>query len=150
MHAPRKIHLLLFVASMLSATRTTGRQFVQAAFQPQLNARRKFLQRSRAILFSSADSTNEPAKGAMAAASDDTLEAYRNPQNRNDQVFSAISANGGIKVTACTVRNLVNDMMIQHTMTEVPTEVRLMLCLPVVVDDLVHRFHQLLVLFDRL
>ena len=86
----------------------------------------------------------------MAAASDDTLEAYRNPQNRNDQVFSAISANGGIKVTACTVRNLVNDMMIQHTMTEVPTEVRLMLCLPVVVDDLVRRFHQLLVLFDRL
>jgi hypothetical protein len=47
---------------------------------------------------------------------------YRNKNNLRDQVFSAMSGDGGIKVTAATVRNLVNDMMLQHTLTETPTE----------------------------
>jgi molecular chaperone Hsp33 len=50
-------------------------------------------------------------------------EEYRNPNNRRDQVFSALSGDGGIKVTACTVRNLLNDCMLRHaTMTPVATE----------------------------
>jgi molecular chaperone Hsp33 len=50
--------------------------------------------------------------------------AYRNRNNIRDQVFSAISADGGIKVTAVTARNLLNDMMMKHTLTEVPTGAR--------------------------
>ena len=52
----------------------------------------------------------------------DTLSEYKNENNREDQVFSAISGDGGIKVTVATVRNIVNDFMIMHTMTEVPAD----------------------------
>ena len=50
------------------------------------------------------------------------LEQYRNTNNKKDQVFAAISGDGGIKVTAATVRNLVNDMSLQHSMTPTPTD----------------------------
>ena len=50
------------------------------------------------------------------------LEDYENPSNRDDQVFSAISEDGSVKITACTARNLVNDLMIMHTMTAVPAD----------------------------
>eukprot|EP00957_Ditylum_brightwellii_P055292 4190738-Ditylum_brightwellii.AAC.1 len=49
-------------------------------------------------------------------------EQYHNKNNLNDQVFSAISGDGGIKVTAATVRNLVNEFMIMHSLTEVPID----------------------------
>jgi molecular chaperone Hsp33 len=72
---------------------------------------------------SSEDSSNAAATPPTTASTETVpSEAYSNPKNRRDQVFSAISADGGIKVTACTVRNIVNDMMLQHTMTEVPAE----------------------------
>ena len=48
------------------------------------------------------------------------LSEYSNKNNLDDQVFSAISADGGLKVTVCTTRNLVNEFMIQHTMNVVP------------------------------
>ena len=113
---------------MLSATlASTRRHFVQAAFQSRTSIRFHGLQRQRPGLTQSfsADSADESSSKTTttASASDDPLQEYRNPKNRNDQVFSAMSADGGIKVTACSVRNLVNDMMIQHTMTEAPTEV---------------------------
>eukprot|EP00525_Craspedostauros_australis_P003953 CAMPEP_0198127338 /NCGR_PEP_ID=MMETSP1442-20131203/46923_1 /TAXON_ID= /ORGANISM="Craspedostauros australis, Strain CCMP3328" /LENGTH=374 /DNA_ID=CAMNT_0043787295 /DNA_START=178 /DNA_END=1302 /DNA_ORIENTATION=+ len=47
---------------------------------------------------------------------------YENKNNLDDQVFSAISGDGSIKVTACTVRNIINDVMIMHTMTAVPSD----------------------------
>ena len=50
------------------------------------------------------------------------LEDYANPSNLDDQVFSAISEDGSVKITACTARNLVNDLMIMHTMTAVPAD----------------------------
>ena len=50
------------------------------------------------------------------------LEEYENPSNRDDQVFSAISEDGSVKITACTARNLVNDLMMMHTMTAVPAD----------------------------
>lgn len=50
------------------------------------------------------------------------LEEFDNPSNRDDQVFSAISEDGSVKVTACTARNLVNDLMIMHTMTPVSAD----------------------------
>jgi molecular chaperone Hsp33 len=52
----------------------------------------------------------------------EALEEYVNESNRRDQVFSAMSADGSVKVTACTARNLLNDMMIMHTMTPVPAD----------------------------
>ena len=53
---------------------------------------------------------------------DNKLEDYQNKNNIRDQVFSAISADGSVKVTACTARNLLNDLMIAHTMTAVPAD----------------------------
>lgn len=52
----------------------------------------------------------------------DTAAQYDNKNNIRDQVVSAISGCGSVKVTACTVRNMVNEMMIQHTMTAVPAD----------------------------
>mmetsp|Transcript_61624 Transcript_61624/g.70835 ORF Transcript_61624/g.70835 Transcript_61624/m.70835 type:complete len:422 (+) Transcript_61624:72-1337(+) len=51
-----------------------------------------------------------------------SLKDYDNPSNRNDQVFSALSEDGSVKITACTARNIINDLMIMHTMTAVPAD----------------------------
>ena len=53
---------------------------------------------------------------------EDTDVDYSNVNNRDDQVFSAISSCGGMKVTVATTRNLVNDLMMMHTMNEVPAD----------------------------
>jgi hypothetical protein len=55
-------------------------------------------------------------------AEGDPFAEYRNKNNVVDQVFSAMSKDGSIKVTACTARNMINDLMIQHSMTTVPTD----------------------------
>lgn len=52
----------------------------------------------------------------------DQFQEYRNKNNMRDQVFSAMSQDGSIKVTACTARNVVNDLMIMHTMTAAPAD----------------------------
>ena len=54
--------------------------------------------------------------------SHDLFEQYRNENNVRDQVFSAISQDGSVKVTACTARNLVNDLMLAHTLTATPAD----------------------------
>ncbi|KAL9187953.1 hypothetical protein ACHAXT_006331 [Thalassiosira profunda] len=67
--------------------------------------------------------TSSPEEAAAASTASDTLpdlEKYRNKNNLDDQVFSAISGDGGLKVTVATIRNLLNEMMIQHTMNPVP------------------------------
>ena len=70
------------------------------------------------------------ASATSRYSSTDALDEYRNENNREDQVFSAISGDGGIKVTVATVRNIVNDLMIMHTLTEVPADAigRLVTC----------------------
>mmetsp|Transcript_1537 Transcript_1537/g.2168 ORF Transcript_1537/g.2168 Transcript_1537/m.2168 type:complete len:406 (+) Transcript_1537:135-1352(+) len=73
-------------------------------------------------LFSSDSDINTVEGNEKVENKTDPLEEYRNKSNRRDQVFSAISGDGGIKVTVCTIRNLVNDFMIQQTMTQVPSE----------------------------
>lgn len=64
--------------------------------------------------------------GARAMSTDsettDPMEVYRNKNNNRDQIFSAISGDGGIKVTVATIRNVINDASMQHTMTTVPTD----------------------------
>lgn len=77
--------------------------------------------------FISADRRTSPTR---RFSSNDALAPYKNENNREDQVFSAISGNGGIKVTVATVRNIVNDFMIMHTLTQVPADAigRLVTC----------------------
>ena len=123
------------------------RAIVVGAFRPALggvqssNKRLAFRQSNSAFLNSSArylsstessgeDSSNTPGGGTVDNDNDDKFAEYRNKNNRNDQVFSALSGDGGIKVTAATARNLLNDMMMKHTMTETPTEAlgRTMVC----------------------
>ena len=75
-------------------------------------------------------SSQVPEVEAEVNDPNDKFAIYRNRNNIRDQVFSAISGDGGIKVTAVTARNLLNDMMMKHTLTEVPTEAlgRTMIC----------------------
>lgn len=47
---------------------------------------------------------------------------YSNKNNIDDQAVSAISGCGGVKVTCATIRNMVNDAMIMHTMSAVPAD----------------------------
>ena len=70
----------------------------------------------------SSQSEGESDKNANVETKDHLLEEYRNKNNIRDQVFSAISADGSVKVTACTCRNLINDLMIAHTMTATPAD----------------------------
>ncbi len=79
-------------------------------------------------LYSGSKSNDRDSRKAKEAVADykqaglAPLEDYQNPSNRDDQVFSAISEDGSVKITACTARNLVNDLMIMHTMTAVPAD----------------------------
>lgn len=59
---------------------------------------------------------------AMSTSSTEPLEVYRNKNNSRDQIFSAISGDGGIKVTVATIRNIINDASMQNTMTPVSTD----------------------------
>jgi len=56
------------------------------------------------------------------ATTENELDVYINESNRRDQVFSAMSEDGSVKITVCTARNLINDLMIMHTMTAVPAD----------------------------
>lgn len=71
---------------------------------------------------SSADesSSTAPLSSSAADTLSKNLEPYQNKNNLDDQVFSAMSADGGLKVTVATIRNLLNEFMIQHTMNPVP------------------------------
>ena len=60
----------------------------------------------------------EPGPGPGPGA----LDPFQNRNNVDDQVFSAISGDGGVKVTVATIRNLLNDGMIMHSMTAVPMD----------------------------
>lgn len=66
--------------------------------------------------------SNENGGSPSSLSKEDKFSAYRNKNNVRDQVLSAISGDGGIKVTVATVRNLVNDVMMQHTMTALPAD----------------------------
>jgi molecular chaperone Hsp33 len=61
-------------------------------------------------------------KGRRAEDRVEALAAFRNRNNVEDQVFSAISRDGGIKVTAVTCRNLLNDLMMQQTLSAVSAD----------------------------
>ena len=68
-------------------------------------------------------STSEKSdESSVQVDSNDPFQEYRNKNNMKDQVFSAISKDGQVKVTACTARNIINEMMIQHTMTATPAD----------------------------
>jgi hypothetical protein len=65
-------------------------------------------------------SESSSASTSTSSTSPSNVEQYRNPNNLDDQVFAAISADGGLKVTVATIRNLLNEMMIQHSMNPLP------------------------------
>lgn len=73
-------------------------------------------------LSSSAGSGSEGAPGPEPGPGPGALDPFQNRNNVDDQVFSAISGDGGVKVTVATIRNLLNDGMIMHSMTAVPMD----------------------------
>ena len=66
----------------------------------------------------------DAAESASTASSSSSSSSskFENKNNIDDQIVSCLSGDGGVKVTACTVRNLVNDMMIAHNLTPVPID----------------------------
>ena len=56
------------------------------------------------------------------SAPPDALSRFQNPNNNADQIFSALSSDGTLKVTTCTIRNLLNEMMLQHNMNPIPAD----------------------------
>jgi molecular chaperone Hsp33 len=126
-------------AFMLLALASRHCWFRSSAFSPLVitaTAANRITQR----FFSSSDPTDDDNKNGslfttttcknQTESNSDPFAEFRNKNNRDDQVFSAISKDGGIKVTVATIRNLVNDCMIQQTLTATPTDVlgRLMTC----------------------
>ena len=89
-----------------------------------------FLRDSRRNTLQSSSSSPENRHPTGAETNKDPLAEFRNKNNLDDQVFSAISKDGGIKVTAATARNLLNDLMIAHTLSPVSAEAlgRTVLC----------------------
>jgi hypothetical protein len=109
--------------SMLLIALMAPKRQITVAFCPARHC--TLFQRTIRPWSSSSDSTSEEmitVGDSVSSISNDPLAAFRNTNNRRDQVFSAISGRGGIKVTVATVRNIVNDMSLQHTMTPVSTD----------------------------
>jgi molecular chaperone Hsp33 len=101
-------------ARILKATGKDGRSsfLFQREFQKTSTSTHLEMTSSESSSSSTASSTSEESE----------LEQYKNKNNIDDQLFSAISGNGEIKVTAVTARNLVNDVMIQQSLTATPAD----------------------------
>jgi Disulfide bond chaperones of the HSP33 family len=63
------------------------------------------------------------SSSSSSSRSPQGFETYKNKNNLDDQLVSFLSGNGEIKVTACTIRNLVNDAMIQQSLTPTPANI---------------------------
>ena len=119
----RSVFIALFVFA--AASRQVLGAFRSQGVRRSLLSRRNIVLPGSIIRLSSSESSAEAEDSPQSKSldsSNDKFAVYRNKNNIRDQVFSAISGNGGIKVTACTVRNMLNDMSLQHSMTETPTD----------------------------
>mmetsp|Transcript_12151 Transcript_12151/g.24690 ORF Transcript_12151/g.24690 Transcript_12151/m.24690 type:complete len:371 (+) Transcript_12151:21-1133(+) len=56
-----------------------------------------------------------------SSVTDPEMEEYANPNNRDDQILSLISADGGLKVTLVTLRNLMNDLSLDQNLSPLAT-----------------------------
>ena len=77
---------------------------------------------SSKIILHSAEMDGDIVTNEETSKVSENENPFANKNNIDDQVFSALSKCGGIKVTCATVRNLVNELMLMHTMTEVPAD----------------------------
>ena len=111
------LRFLPSLAMWLFALTLTKHRFTAAAFRaaPNHSAR---LYPSASRLFTGAADDSADASAARSS----TLEKFANKNNVRDQCISALSGDGSIKVTVATIRNIINDMSLQHTMTPVPTD----------------------------
>jgi molecular chaperone Hsp33 len=71
---------------------------------------------STSKLNSQSSASNEENGAATSTSS--VVSEYLNPNNVRDQVFSALSKDGSVKVTVCTARNLLNEMMLSQTLSK--------------------------------
>lgn len=117
MNFHRRLIRSLFCALMILYSQRPAAAFLRCS--PRRLPTTHCLTRWQSHSAASEGSPDKPANRQSIDSLDEMLTPYQNKNNIRDQVFSAISKDGGIKVTAATVRNLVNDMMIQHTLTPV-------------------------------
>ena len=123
----RPLLLCSFTTLLLASTSFPCSSAFQQPHQVSGSDRRRFsgipaAERIRRLGQSSSDDSTSTTNDDDEDGENDLLSQFRNENNIQDQVFSALSGEGGIKVTAVTARNLINDLMIQHTMTAVSAE----------------------------
>lgn len=106
----------LILRSSLTAAFSVSRRSLSKSAR---DGRARFLFQKDSFLSKSLASKTELR---MTAATEEELEQYKNENNLDDQLLACISGNGEIKVTACTIRNLVNDVMIQQTLNPTPAD----------------------------
>ena len=113
--------LLRTASSFLPRTTLSTRPSGALAFRLHYNSA-WIRQRNGRGALKAAEEEEGSTNTGTTSSDDDPWASFRNRNNINDQVVSAISKDGGIKVTACTIRNMVNDLMMQHTMTDIPIQ----------------------------
>jgi molecular chaperone Hsp33 len=75
-----------------------------------------------AAISSSSSGAEDDDTTPITANTANVMSNYGNPRNHRDQVVSAISGEGGIKVTAVTARNLLNEVMLMHSLSTVAAD----------------------------
>lgn len=107
--------LMLFAVSL----RHFPLRYVRAFAAPPLLSTTTTTRQTTSRLFTS---TNNKPEEETLNKSEQLLTSFENQNNLRDQVVSVISQDGGIKVTVVTLRNLVNDVMMQHVLTPTPAD----------------------------
>ena len=54
-------------------------------------------------------------------STDSDFTTYSNPNNKDDQVLSLLSSDGGLKLTLITIRNLMNDLSLAQNLSPLAT-----------------------------
>lgn len=109
----------LFLGTMLILSVASTRRLASAFVPPLL--RQQAQQWSLHSTSSSAESDDKSSESS-STTTDKAWSDYKNTNNIDDQIVSAISADGGIKVTVATVRNLVNDAVMMHSLNPTPAD----------------------------
>ncbi len=113
-----------FVSRRLKSSRNNGKSQSSAAYgRTTFRHLRRYTESWRMTLSSDESYLTSESSSASTfpfSNSPSNVEQYRNPNNLYHQVFAARSADGGLKITVATIRNLLNEMMIQHSMNPLP------------------------------
>lgn len=120
------------IAATTAVFRSCRRQAFRIRQQQEFMAHYRYLSSTAIQLSSSNPSSSSPLTTSTVphTQASSIFDSYRNPNNVNDIVVAALSPCGGCKVTACTIRNLMNEIISSHNMNPIPADAlgRLVVC----------------------